>query len=284
MDSSIKRALFFDSGVGGLSIYKNVIEQNTDLKSFYLFDHEFFPYGSKDEEFLKQRVLALIQKSIENFGIDLVVIACNTASTTVLPTLRANINIPVVGVVPAIKPAASASKKKIIGLLATPGTISRPYTKELILKFAHDCEVRLLGTTELVYLAESKMHGMQVEVSDVKKVIQGFFDRGEAPDVIVMGCTHFPFLKKEIELAIGTEPEVKLIDSGEAIGKRVKTLLDDEQLYLINETKATDGMMNIYKEDNLKSYAFYTGVLQDYQRELATFKSFGFESLEKFVM
>lgn len=282
MSLDIKKVLFFDSGVGGLSIYKDVVEKNTNLKSFYLFDNEFFPYGNKDEHLLKDRVLSLVKRSIERFDIDLVVIACNTASTTVLPTLRAKLSIPVVGVVPAIKPAAKMSKKKIIGLLATPGTVSREYTKELINKFAKDCKVKLIGSTDLVLIAENKIRGSFVDKSKIKAITDGFFDdETTVPDVIVMGCTHFPFLKQEILESIDSKYDVELIDSGEAIGNRVHSLLDDEQMYLIKEME-NKNILDKYKEKNTKSYAFYTGYLDNYEKEREAFLEFGFESLEKF--
>ena len=119
--------LIFDSGVGGLSIFAELQHQLPYASMTYLFDNQFFPYGELADEVLISRVCSLIKKAVADFDIQLVVIACNTASTLVLEPLRCLLSVPVVGVVPAIKPAAMATKNNCIGLLATPGTIARPF-------------------------------------------------------------------------------------------------------------------------------------------------------------
>ena len=167
-------------------------------------------------------------------------------------------------------------------MLATPGTISREYTKELIHKFAKDCKVILIGSTDLVLIAENKIRGGFVDREKIKAITDGFFrDEALVPDVIVMGCTHFPFLKQEIIESIDKKYNVELIDSGEAIGNRVHSLLDDEQMYLIKESK-NNNILDIYKEKNTISYAFYTGYIDNYENERDAFLEFGFASLQKF--
>lgn len=238
--SKIPKILFFDSGLGGLSVFKEVYKLNPQCAFYYLFDHECFPYGNKSETFLKDRVSQLFEKAISMLLPDMVVVACNTASTIVLPRLREKFSLPIVGVVPAIKPAAKLSKKKIIGLLATPGTVKRDYTDFLINEFAYDCKVLRLGTEELVRLAESYMlysdedHNSIASTStkfpeelmcELYKILQPFISLPyeQQPDVVVLGCTHFPLLRSQIHKCLG--PEVALVDSGAAIAHRVQQLL-----------------------------------------------------------
>ncbi|KES14480.1 Glutamate racemase, partial [Gilliamella apicola SCGC AB-598-I20] len=144
--------LVFDSGIGGLSIYNEIHNKIPHLHYIYAFDNEMFPYGDKSSEFLIKRVSQIIDTIIKTYSIDLVVIACNTASTFCLPSLRSKFSFPIVGVVPAIKPASKVTKNKCIGLLATKATIQRAYTSNLIQEFAPDCDVKLLGFATGVYL------------------------------------------------------------------------------------------------------------------------------------
>lgn len=135
------RVLVFDSGVGGLSVLAELRRQSGLRRFVYAADNGFFPYGEKDDAALTQRVDAVIRRLVQRFSPDILVVACNTASTVVLPHIRSHLQLPVVGVVPAIKPAATATKSKVIGLLATPATIHRGYTQQLVNQFAHDCRV-----------------------------------------------------------------------------------------------------------------------------------------------
>jgi len=212
--------LIFDSGVGGLSVYKEIKLLLPALNYIYLFDNEAYPYGELPQMTLLTRVEKLIQHMLKLYTIDLVVIACNTASTIVLPSLRQKLSIPVVGVVPAIKPA-SVIANKAVGLIATPATIKREYTLNLIKEFAIDKPVELLGSTELVDMAENKLRGGKVNINRLEKVLSPLIGK---IDVAVLGCTHFPIIKEEISLVLGRE--VILVDSGEAIAKRVSSLLN----------------------------------------------------------
>ncbi|MDX1303994.1 glutamate racemase [Photobacterium sp.] len=218
----VKRVLVFDSGVGGLSVYQEVHALLPQVQYIYAFDNEAFPYGELAEDVLIQRTHHIVCLLVARHNIDLVVIACNTASTIVLPSLRGSLSIPVVGVVPAIKPAAAISKKKVIGLLATPATVKRAYTHDLIQQFACDCEVLMMGSTRLVEMAEEKLRGISVSSDELGKILQPW--QGKV-DCIVLGCTHFPLIKEDIALAF--KSAVQIVDSGKAIANRVKLLLGE---------------------------------------------------------
>ena len=218
----MKRVLIFDSGVGGLSVYQEIYAQLPNIQYVYAFDDAAFPYGELPEEVLLERTQHIVSLLVERHSIDLVVIACNTASTVVLPSLRSQLVIPVVGVVPAIKPAAMVSERKAVGLLATPATVRRDYTNDLITQFASDCEVYRIGSTRLVEMAEEKLRGEVVSVAELAEILRPWQDK---VDSIVLGCTHFPLIKQEIAQAFGAP--VHIIDSGAAIANRVKVLLGD---------------------------------------------------------
>ncbi|WP_127959918.1 glutamate racemase [Serratia microhaemolytica] len=215
--------LIFDSGVGGLSVYKEVRQLLPDVHYIYAFDNVAFPYGEKSEQFIIERVHQIISAVGALHPLSLVIIACNTASTVCLPILRARFSFPVVGAVPAIKPAAKLTANGIVGLLATRGTVQRSYTHELIQRFASNCRIELLGTSELVELTEAKLHGEAVPLEKLKKILQPWLSMPEPPDTIVLGCTHFPLLSEELKQVLpqGT----RLVDSGAAIARRAAWLL-----------------------------------------------------------
>lgn len=219
MTQQTAKILIFDSGVGGLSVYKEIQAQLPQLDYLYVFDNEAYPYGELEHDILISRVDAIVASLVEEHQIDVVVIACNTASTIVLPTLRAKLSIPVVGVVPAIKPASNLANKAV-GLIATPATITRPYTHDLIRDFSQSKPVELLGSTRLVDIAEEKLRGRAVDLQELKRILVPI--EGKI-DVAVLGCTHFPLIRDEIQSVL-TE-HVLLVDSGEAIARRVKDLL-----------------------------------------------------------
>ncbi len=206
--------------MGGLSIYQEIVRLHPDAHYIYAFDNAAFPYGELDDQVLIERVHAFLLPLVEKHFIDIVVIACNTASTLVLPSLRHALAVPVVGVVPAIKPAATLSQKHCIGLLATPATVKRPYIDHLITQFAPDCRVLKLGSTRLVEMGEAKLRHLPISLSELNTILLPLLDR---VDCLILGCTHFPLLKSEIETVVGNK--VKVIDSGVAIARRVTTLL-----------------------------------------------------------
>ncbi|MGI9285903.1 MAG: glutamate racemase [Pseudomonadales bacterium] len=222
------KLLIFDSGVGGLSIFNAVRARIPGLAIDYVSDNAAFPYGTKTESELVQRVSLVLHALEAKLAPDLIVVACNTASTVALPKIRDTLEIGVVGVVPAIKPAAQRSVSKVIGLLATPGTIARDYTRQLIDEFAADCEVISVGSSELVQIAERKLYGEHVSSEGVSGILAPFTEHPLAAklDTIILGCTHFPLLIEELKVAF-FKP-VEWIDSGAAIATRVETLLSFE--------------------------------------------------------
>lgn len=218
-------ALIFDSGVGGLSVAAEIRKLLPELKMTYVADDMFRPYGEKTEAQLKARLPRLLWELTEAVVPDLVVIACNTASTTALSEIRAALDIPVIGVVPAIKPAAKMSKTKTIAVLGTPGTVKRQYVDGLIQDFASDCHVILKGSVNLVDIAEKKLSGAPVDLDWIRTEIAPMFAgrKGADIDAVVLACTHFPLLRDELRASV--TQSVHWIDSGSAIAKRVEDVL-----------------------------------------------------------
>ncbi len=212
--------LIFDSGIGGLSILQHINQLPNPLEIHYVADYAAYPYGEKEENWLIQRINKLIISLECNIKPDIIIIACNTASTLALPSLRSQLSTPIVGVIPAVKTASILSKTKKIGLLATPGTVSRIYMDNLIEEFASDCTVTRVGSTELVALAEKKLIGLHIDNLQLKNIIQPFIDN--QCDQVVLGCTHFPLLKQDL-LALNTN--INFVDSGMAIAKRTEHIL-----------------------------------------------------------
>ncbi|NIH24400.1 glutamate racemase [Providencia heimbachae] len=218
--------LVFDSGVGGLSVYREVKKLIPNAHYIYVFDNEAFPYGEKSEQFIIARVYQIVNAVAQKHPLTITIIACNTASTVSLPNLRAHFSFPVVGVVPAIKPATKLTRNGVVGLLATKGTVNREYTKELIERFATDCNVVSLGSAELVQLAERKLHGETLLLDEVAQAVRPWLRMSEPPDTVILGCTHFPLLIEELEKVLpnGT----RFIDSGSAIARRTVWLINNQ--------------------------------------------------------
>ena len=221
------RILVFDSGLGGLTVYPEVERIASGAAFCYAADDAVFPYGGLGEQALVARVLAVMSALVDDHSPDLVVIACHTASTLVLPPLRARWpEIAFVGTVPAIKPAAAASKSRRFSVLATPGTVAREYTRDLVTAYAGDCDVTLVGATHLAALAEAVMRGDAVDDCAVmREVTPAFVDDGDRrTDVIVMACTHYPLLLPRLT-ALAPWP-VTWIDPAPAIARRVEQVLE----------------------------------------------------------
>jgi glutamate racemase len=219
------RLLVFDSGIGGLSVLREIRRQLPSAEIAYVADDAGFPYGDWEAGPLSDHIVALMGRLIERFAPDAVVIACNTASTLVLPPLRTRHAIPFIGTVPAIKPAAERSNSHVVGILATPGTMKRDYTRELIKSFASECHVRLVGSSELAPLAEAIMRGDAVDDAAIRAEIEPAFIEvdGKRTDTIVLACTHYPFLIERLE-AVAPWP-VTWVDPAEAIARRVLSVL-----------------------------------------------------------
>lgn len=216
------KILIFDSGVGGLSILGEVRRRLPGCEYIYACDNQAFPYGTKPEDALVQRVDLVLKALLRKVDPDLVVVACNTASTVALPRIRAHFTKPVVGVVPAIKPAAALSASKTIGLLGTPGTVTRPYTQQLIDEFAANCTVIRVGSHQLVEIAEARLRGQTVDQQQLATIVAPLFADPNL-DTIVLACTHFPLLLEELQNVASRQ--INWVDSGEAIARRVASLL-----------------------------------------------------------
>ncbi|KQO61920.1 glutamate racemase [Methylobacterium sp. Leaf87] len=218
--------LVFDSGLGGLTVLEQVRRARPDAAYVYAADDAAFPYGRLDEAALVDRVLAVMDRLVALHRPDLVVIACNTASTLVLPALRQRFTIPFVGVVPPIKPAAEATRSRRISLLATPGTVARTYTHELIESYAAACAVTLVGAPNLAGFAEAELAGTPVDDVRLSAEIAPCFsisDDGRRTDVVCLACTHYPLLLARFQ-ALAPWP-VLWIDPAPAIARRVTQLL-----------------------------------------------------------
>ncbi len=222
------RVLVFDSGLGGLTVFAEVAKLRPDADFVYAADDAGFPYGAWREPELIARIVGVIGGLLADIRPVLVVIACNTASTLVLPDLRAAFpDVPFVGTVPAIKPAAALSRSRLISVLATPGTVARDYTRALIGSFAGDCRVTLVGSTALASLAEAAMAGAAIADAAVAAEIAPCFVAagGARTDCVVLACTHYPLLLPRFE-ALAPWP-VFWIDPAAAIARRVDGVLRD---------------------------------------------------------
>jgi glutamate racemase len=217
--------LVFDSGLGGLTVLSRTIQAHPGAHLVYAADDAGFPYGGLREDALVTRVLAVMERLVARFHPDLVVIACNTASTLVLPALRARFAIPFVGTVPAIKPAAALTRSRLISVLATPGTVARDYTRGLIESYAGGCEVTLVGSTKLAGLAEAALKGEPVDDAAIAaEIAPCFVERhGARTDVVTLSCTHYPLLLERMR-RLAPWP-VEWIDPAPAIARRVVQLL-----------------------------------------------------------
>ncbi len=215
----------FDSGVGGLTVFREVRRARPDANYVYVADDACFPYGAQPEDLLIRRVTDVIGETIARHAPDLVVIACNTASTIALAELRARFSVPFVGTVPAIKPACAQSKSKRIAVLGTLATVSREYTRALIREFASGCDVELVGSPKLASCAEAELAGSPVPDAEIKAQIAACFVDGDGrrTDTVVLACTHYPLLVERFR-ANAAWP-VDWLDPAPAIARRVADLL-----------------------------------------------------------
>jgi glutamate racemase len=217
--------LFFDSGVGGLSVLEPTRRLLPNAPIVYAADSAGFPYGNRSEAEIASRVPALLGRLVERFHPRLAVIACNTASTIALDHVRSALDLPVVGTVPAIKPAAEMSKTRIIGVLGTEATVRQPYVDDLASRFAADCTIIRHGSPDLVEIAEAKLAGEEVSVDAVRAAVQPMFDRADRIDTVVLACTHFPLVEEELRVAF---PEVAYVHGGPGIARRIAYLTQDQ--------------------------------------------------------
>lgn len=256
--------LIFDSGVGGLSVLQPIRALLPNAPIVYAADSAGFPYGTKSEREIAARVPALLGRLAERFDPELIVIACNTASTIALDAVRAALDLPIVGTVPAIKPAAERSQTRVIGVLGTDATVRQPYVDRLAEEFASDCIVLRHGSAELVALAEVKLRGEPADPAAYRAILDGLLSqpRGDEIDIIVLACTHFPLVEQE--LAAAAPRPIAFVDGKEGIARRTAWLLRDKS----------------WPERPAEGVAIFTGGMADsYRRGFAEFGLTRFETL-----
>ena len=229
-----------DSGAGGISIVLEILKRTPNIEISFLADSANFPYAEQNTKDLECHLNRLISSLISEQALDLIVVACNTASTIALETLRKHHQVVFVGVVPAIKPAAKYSQSKEIMILATPNTVTHAYTKNLADEFAHDCQLSYLGSRRLVEHIENYINGENLDSEFIEQLLTEHIESHKQVDTLVLACTHFPLVKDELKTAfikvsneireknvlpLLDETAYKVLDSGEAIARRVENLL-----------------------------------------------------------
>ena len=219
--------LFFDSGIGGLSVLKAARAALPKAPIVYVADFAGLPYGSKTEIQITARVAGLLGRLVERYQPRLVTIACNTASTIALNEVRAAIDVPIVGTVPAIKPASERTKTGVIGLLGTAATVRQRYVDQLEAEFATNMTLLRHAAPELVHAAEAKMRGEAVDPQIYADAMSGLTSQrgGDQLDVVVLGCTHFPLLQDEL---LAAAPGMGFVDGAAGIARRIAHLTDGQ--------------------------------------------------------
>jgi glutamate racemase len=219
--------LVFDSGLGGLTVFREARAARPDARFVYIADDAGFPYGELGEPVLISRVIEVLGNAITEYKPDLVVVACNTASTLALAELRARFAVPFVGTVPAIKPACARSASKLVSVLGTQATVDREYTRALIREFADGCTVHLVGSSRLAMFAEAELAGDPPSDAAISQEIAGCFveNAGNRTDTIVLACTHYPLLLHRFR--VNAPWPVTWLDPAPAIARRVADLIGD---------------------------------------------------------
>ena len=227
-ENPARPVLLFDSGIGGLSVLRAVRDLLPCAPIVYVADNGGFPYGTKSEAEIAARVPALLGRLAERYRPRLICIACNTACTIALPEVRAALDLPVVGTVPAIKPAAALSKTRAIGVLGTQGTVRQPYVDDLSARFAGDCLVLRHGSARLVELAEASLRGEPTPDEDYRDALAGLLEQegGDRIDTVVLACTHFPLVADRLA-AVAPRP-LNFVDGAAGIARRVAFLTEGQ--------------------------------------------------------
>lgn len=271
--------LVFDSGIGGLSVLREARMLMHDHKFVYVGDDAGFPYGDWEGGALTHRIVGLFDTLIASFKPRLAIVACNTASTLIMPALRKRFDIPFVGIVPAIKPAAERTASGHITVLATPGTVKRRYTLDLIKEFASNRHVNLVGATKLARLAEDHMQGRAIDYDILKSELAPCFieQDGKRTDIITLGCTHYPFLVNEMR-KLAPWP-VDWLDPAEAVARQAlreldRTSQDSEAATTLLKAPQSDIGIMTSKQPNDSVARLFRGLGLNFQ-------SHAFPSLEK---
>lgn len=221
-----RRVLIVDSGVGGLSVAGAVRTALPGISLIYVADNAWFPYGKRTEADLIERLVMLVGETLKHSSCDAVVVACNTASTVVLDALRSQFAIPIVGVVPPIKTAGKVSRSRVVGLLATEATVTRPYVRKLKEQFASDCKLIPLGLSRLAEIAEEKVRGVPVNREELHGLLTPLLGPAALVDTVVLGCTHYPLLLEDFEAV--SPAGVRWLDSSPAIARRLAQVLAEQ--------------------------------------------------------
>ena len=257
--------LLFDSGVGGLTVLGELRALLHDAPVIYAADEAGLPYGEKNEAEIAARVCGLLGRMSERYQPRLICIACNTASTIALSMVRDVLETPIVGTVPAIKPAAALTETGVFGLLGTEATMRQPYVDELEKEFAVGKRLLRYGANGLVELAEAKLRGEEVTADDVAQEVKGLVlqHHGNEIDTVVLACTHFPLLEPELREAFG--PDITFVHGSKGIAQRIATLTQGQSF-----------------TRNKPDFAVTTGTLEDFERLKTTFALYDIEDLRVF--
>jgi glutamate racemase len=225
--AKVRPLIIFDSGVGGLSVLRPIRALLPNAPILYVADSAGYPYGTKSEAEIAARVPALLGRLAERFDPELIVIACNTASTVALDWVRAALDVPIVGTVPAIKPAAEQSQTRVMGVLGTEATVRQAYVDRLVAEFASDCTILRHGSAALVDYAEAHLRGERIGAAKYRAVLDGLLAQpgGDRLDTIVLACTHFPLV--EAELAAAAPRPLRFVDGSRGIARRTAWLTRD---------------------------------------------------------
>jgi glutamate racemase len=234
-----------DSGVGGLSVLREIRRQLPTESLLYVADSAHLPYGDKTTAFVRQRVNAIAEAQI-TMGAKALVVACNTATAAAVDSLRERFAVPVIGMEPGVKPAVLGSKRRVVGILATEGMVRSNRMRELVQRFAHDVELVIQPCPGLVEQVER--HALHTP--ETSHLLQGYL----APilerqaDTLVLGCTHYPFLQPLIEQLVG--PSVTVINTSAAIARHLKHRLEEGALLT---TATTPGTVTFLSSGNIEA-------------------------------
>ena len=257
--------LLFDSGVGGLTVLAELRKVLPDAPVIYAADTAGLPYGEKTEAEVAARVAGLLGRLSERYHPRLITIACNTASTIALGMVREVLHVPIVGTVPAIKPAAALTKTGVIGLLGTAATIRQKYVDDLEAEFADGKRLLRHPCAELVEAAELKLRGGRPDPAVFEAAAAGLRNQngGDRIDTVVLACTHFPLVEAELRAAFG--PRVALVDGAAGIARRVAFL--------------TTGQLFVREAPD---FALFTGEPEAFSGLMPVLNHYGLDHAERF--
>ncbi|WMY97679.1 MAG: glutamate racemase [Arsenophonus sp.] len=256
--------LIFDSGIGGLSIYDDIVKIFPNMNYIYFVDNDYFPYGEKQSNIIIQRVIDLLNYIYKKHNLLIVIIACNTVSTIGLKILRKKFHFPIIGVFPNIPLATKLTNNGIIGIIATNLTISGNYIQKIVNKLSTYYEIKTISSPELVELAEKKVYKKKIDKSVILNTLKPWTQIKKRPDIIVLGCTHYNFLYQEIKKEFFNK--ILLLNSNLVVLKKIFCIFDKIK------------KKNFYKKKNL---VYYTKFFYQKDIFLSLFKERGFEIFKK---